>query len=111
MQKEQWTDAAVLAETGRRLRRERLNRNITRAGLAELSGVSTSTIQHVEHGANYSMETLIRLLRALGLLDRIDALLPEPGPSPIELAKLRGKERQRASGSRLRPKGDNTWQW
>ncbi len=111
MQREQWTDAAVLAEIGRRLRRERLNRNITRAELAELSGVSTSTIQHAESGVNFSMETLIRLLRALGLLDRIDALLPEPGPSPIELAKLHGQERQRASGSRLRSKDEDTWKW
>ena len=70
---EQWTDSAVLEEIGQRLRRERLNRNITRARLAEISGVSSSTIQHVEHGANFSMETLIRLLRALGLLGRIDA--------------------------------------
>ena len=110
MTKQQWTDTAVLAEMGHRLRRERLNRNITRDKLAEISGVSSRTIQHVEHGANFSMETLIRLLRALGLLDRVDALLPEPGPSPVQLAKLRGKERERASGSRERPEND-TWQW
>jgi putative transcriptional regulator len=111
MQREQWTDSAVLAEIGRRLRRERLNRNVTRAELAERSGVSTSTIQHVESGTNFSMETLIRLLRALGLLDRVDALLPEPGLSPIELAKLRGKERQRASGRHRRSNSGHTWQW
>ena len=39
-------------------------------------------------------------LRALDQLENLDALLPEPGLSPLQLAKLKGKTRQRASGSR-----------
>lgn len=111
MQRGQWTDEAILNEIGHRLRRERLNQNITRTRLASLSGLSISTIQHVERGDNFSMETLVRLLRALNLLDRIDAFLPEPSPSPIQLAKLRGKERQRASSAGVRSGEDGTWQW
>jgi transcriptional regulator with XRE-family HTH domain len=93
---EGWTDDAILAEMGARLRRERLDRNLTQSEVARRSGVSEKTIVKVENGHNSSVSTLIRILRALGMLGRIDALLPEPGLSPIAVARLRGKVRQRA---------------
>ena len=53
------------------------------------------------------MLTLIQVLRALGGLEekifvaeyqiKLNAFLPEPGPSPLQLAKMKGRERQRAS--------------
>jgi len=105
------TDEAILDELGSRLRTERLNQNLTVAELVARSGVAPRTIQNVENGENYSLSTLLGILRALGLLHRIDALLPEPVLSPIELAKLSGKPRQRATGSRGRRDPDDTWQW
>jgi len=94
---EGWTDEAVLVEVGERLRRERLDRNLTQAELEARSGVSEETIRNIENGHNSSIKTLIRLLRAMGLLGRIDSLVPEPGLSPIQVAKMRGKVRRRAT--------------
>jgi hypothetical protein len=48
------------------------------------------------------LSLLIRVLRAMGKLSQLDAFLPEPGLSPIQLAKLKGRERQRAFVSRRR---------
>ncbi|EXF58008.1 hypothetical protein J502_0927 [Acinetobacter sp. 1294596] len=45
------------------------------------------------------MAGLIAILRALEMLDEINSFLPEPPLSPIELLKLRGKIRKRASGN------------
>ena len=92
---EGWTDESVLAEIGERLRRERLDRNLTQAELEARSGVSEETIRNIENGHNSSIKTLVRLLRAMGLLGRIDSLVPEPGLSPIQVARMRGKVRQR----------------
>lgn len=97
-----WSNTAILEELGQRLQRERLNRNMTQQEVAEASGLSPATIKKMEAGSNFSMETLMQILRSLNLLDRLDALLPEPALSPIQLAKLRGKERERASGQRAR---------
>lgn len=94
---EGWTDESVLAEIGERLRRERLDRNLTQAELEARSGVSEETIRNIENGHNSSIKTLVRLLRAMGLLGRIDSLVPEPGLSPIQVARMRGKVRQRAT--------------
>lgn len=44
----------------------------------------------------------IRILRALGKMDALDAFLPEPGLSPLQLARLKGRERKRAPGGRAR---------
>ncbi len=109
---ESWTDEAILAQVGERIRTERLNRNLTAQEVADYAGVSLATLSKVERGHNHSLKTLLRILRALGLLNRVEALLPDQGPSPIQLARLRGKQRQRATGSRGRDRpadGEPPW--
>ena len=104
---ESWTDEAILSEIGERISTERLNRNLTAQEIANRAGVSLATVYKVERGQNHSLKTLLRILRALRLLNRIETLLPDQGPSPIQLAMLRGKQRQRASGSRRRDDADH----
>ena len=93
-------DKAVLAEMGRRVQIHRLNLNLTQAATAEMAGVSRRALQKLENGEACTLSTLIRILRALGKLDTLAAFLPEPGPSPLQLAKLKGRARKRASGGR-----------
>lgn len=106
-----WSDAAILREVGSRLRTERLNRNLTAEQVAERAGVSEPTLYRLERGGNSSLQTLIRILRALGLVGRIEALVPDTPVSPIQLARLQGKERQRASGSRDSSDDRSEGQW
>lgn len=91
---------AVLKEIGRRVRRERLNQNTTQATLARSAGVSRRVILDLEAGKGCGLSSFIEILRALRKLDQLDVLLPDPGVSPLQLAKLRGKARQRATGRR-----------
>lgn len=108
------TDDAVLAELGTRLSRTRLNRNLTQQQLAEQAGVGRRQVQSIERGDSVTTPILIRVIRALDLLDAIDALIPAPAPSPIELVKLHGRARRRATGSRA-TSGQNDpekpWRW
>ncbi len=94
------SDKAILKELGSRVRRQRLNRNITQTELAEKAGVGRTVVQKVEQGEECMLSGLIRIMRTLSLLDQLDTFLPEPGLSPLQLALLRGRERQRASGER-----------
>lgn len=96
----QLTDPEILAELGRRLRRYRLQRNVTQEDLARDAGVGTRTIRNIESGGDVQLLTLLRILRALGRLDALDAFLPAPGISPMELLRSGGRQRQRASASR-----------
>lgn len=104
------SDDEVLAELGRRLRRERLNNNLTRAALADQVGLSQDTVRNAETGRNVSLGSLIRILRGLNRLDQVQDLLAESGPSPVALARERGRLRQRASGSGSGNREAN-WKW
>lgn len=92
--------------------RHRLNRNLTQAALAAQAGVSKPTVQRIEQGHSTQAANLLRILRALKLLDNLEALIPEPAVSPIQQARLRGRVRQRAStpSSALRERSPE-WRW
>ena len=108
--KDKLSDEAVLQELGQRIARYRLNRNMTQETLATESGVSTPTVQRLENGQSTQASNLIRILRALKLLENLDALLPEPAISPLQQARMQGKTRQRASSPRKR-KAATHWTW
>ena len=94
------TEHEILIEIGRRLQRTRLSQNVTQQQLARRAGVSPRTVSAAESGEDIRLSTLVRLLRALGRLGGIDALIPAPQVSPLELVERRGKQRQRARGAR-----------
>lgn len=98
------TTDEILAELGERIRRYRLQQNRTVAEIAERSGLSRATVESAELGKNPTLDTLVRILRALGRVETLDAFLPAPLISPLELAELSGKQRQRAGTSRRRKK-------
>ncbi len=91
------SDDAVLAELGVRLRRQRLDQNATQAAVAHEAGVSKSTVERLEAGESVQLSSLVRVLRALGLSERLELAVPAPLPSPMRLLERDGELRQRAS--------------
>src|SRR3979490_2818354 len=79
------TDPEVLRELGRRLRATREQQQLTVRQLAALAGLTPLTVLKAEHGENFTMRSLLRVMRALGRVDLIDAMLPPPIPSPLIL--------------------------
>ncbi len=100
----------LLIKLGERLLQHRLNKNMTQAALAKEAGVSGRTINRVEHGHSIQLSNLIRVLRSLGLLENIDALVPEPAISPLQQLKLKGRSRMRAS-STVKKDEKEAWSW
>jgi transcriptional regulator with XRE-family HTH domain len=94
------TDDAVLSELGARLASVRLQRNLTQQELADEAGIARTAVQHLEAGESVRLTSFIRVLRVLGLLEALDGVVRQAGPSPIELLDLRGERRRRASGRR-----------
>jgi len=104
------TPSAVLAELGRRLARRRLDAGLTQADAAERAGIGKRTLERIEGGHDTQVGTLLRLLGALDLMDGVECLVPEIGLRPMELLKLKGKQRQRAS-SRQVAEPNEEWHW
>lgn len=105
------TPSAISENIGARLRQARLNANLTQDALAKSAGLSRNAVVGAEAGRT-TLETLISILIALNLTDQINNLLPEQPVSPLQLAKLQGKKRQRASRDsrkRAAQAGDAEW--
>jgi transcriptional regulator with XRE-family HTH domain len=104
-------DDAVLRELGQRLAAARVGRDLTQAELAAQAGVSKRTLERLESGqVATQLSGFVRVCRALGLLDRLEVLLPIATTSPLaELTRTR-KRRQRASRRKARQPA-KPWTW
>lgn len=99
----QLTDEAILAELGKRLARQRIEAGLTQARLAQEAGVGKRTLERLEAGAGCDLVNLVRILRALNLIEQLNLAVPKLPPSPIALLKAQGRTRQRVGSPRRRP--------
>lgn len=106
-----------MAALGERLSRLRVGRGMTQAQLAIEAGVAKRTVERVESGESIQLLTLVRLCRVLGLMDGLDQLVPEQGPSPMALLKDKARARppQRVRSRKSAPVSQHgepsTWTW
>jgi transcriptional regulator with XRE-family HTH domain len=77
--------------TWRRLRR------LTAAQVADRAGLSRHTVMRLENGEGASLESMLRIARALGVLDALVAALD---PYATDVGRLRSEE---ALPKRVRP--------
>ncbi len=73
-----------------RLKEYRLAARISQKEMAEKSGVSLTTISHLEQGVNQNitLNNFISLLRAVGMELRLNDLLPELPMPPMALKQI-----------------------
>ena len=95
--------SAIAEEFGERLKQARLNIDLTQVEIAKQAGVSRKAVLNAEKG-KVQLEVLVAIMGALQLTGQLDSFLPVQAISPIQLAKLQGKKRQRASGQRVSDK-------
>jgi transcriptional regulator with XRE-family HTH domain len=93
---ENFTTAAELElELGRHIQAARVRRNYTQEKLAELAGVSRSAVRGLEGGKGSTVQTLVRVIKALGMTDWLGQLQPQVTISPLHMLKSKAP-RQRA---------------
>ncbi|GBE29727.1 MAG TPA: XRE family transcriptional regulator [Bacteroidetes bacterium] len=94
----------------KRLEAIRLSRNITQEQLAQEAGVSVRTIGRLEKGEGVSLDTFIRVLKALRIQQNLEALLPDPTVRPMERIERGDMVRKRARPTSKPPKRVQ-WTW
>ena len=92
---------AVAEELGNRLKQARLNADLTQAEVGSRAGLNRRTILNAEKG-KVQLENLIAILISMDMAEQLNLFLPVQEISPIQLAKLKGQERQRASKSKIK---------
>jgi DNA-binding XRE family transcriptional regulator len=81
--------AGAQRRIGEQLATWRKLRQLTAAQVAERAGISRYTVMRLENGEGASLENLLRVTRALGVLDLVAAALD---PYATDLGRLRAQE-------------------
>jgi transcriptional regulator with XRE-family HTH domain len=89
---------------GERLRAMRLSRNLTQRELADKGGLSLRALINLEAGEGSTVESLVRILKALDATDAIELLAPQPQVSPLQMLK-QGAQVRRVGRSRASKRG------
>ncbi|MNQ35862.1 hypothetical protein D3C85_493660 [compost metagenome] len=94
------SDQVLATTVGERLQTLRLKKNISLESVAENAAISRQTLHLLLNQGKGTLINLIAVLRALGELERLSSLLEDVRPSPIQIIRMEGKKRRRASGRR-----------
>lgn len=91
----------VIRNLGLRFRDYRMRMQMTRKEISEAAAIGMTTLYKFESGnmTDISFDTLLRLLRAIGLYENWNALLPELPESPY-LYDDKDRKRQRVRKSK-----------
>jgi len=100
---------ALLEQLGTQIERYRIARRIKQEDLAKQAGISSRTLRRLESGGNGTLDTVARVLRALGIGDRLLALVPDATLTPLDPRSGQKQARQRVRDSA--PVPDRPWQW
>ncbi len=107
------SDVQIQKKIGEKLKAVRLKQNVTQDSLAESSSISRSSVQKVETGEIKSFDTLLRMLRTLGMLDELSHLCEEDQMSPSEYFDMvnsaKKGRRKRAVGTVKKGKEESEW--
>jgi transcriptional regulator with XRE-family HTH domain len=105
------SDPAILEVLGNFIKQTRLQQNKTQRQVAEAAGINRSTMVQVENGGGGTLLSFIQIVRALEQLQLFQNFeIRQPQLSPLQLAKIDQKKRQRASNKKTtsteKPKSD-----
>lgn len=103
------SDKALSEQIGAFVKHHRLEQNKTQNEVARAAGMSRSTLSLLERGETVSLNTLLQALRALDLLYVMNAFEVESKLSPMALAKIEQKKRQRARGGKEKDQNESDW--
>lgn len=99
------TPEELQTRLGERLRGLRLSRNLDQRSTAEKAGISEKALRNLESGRGSTVETLLRVLKALDYLQGLDMLAPEISVNPLELLRAAGVPQRARRVSRTRKAG------
>lgn len=99
----------IMKELGQRMQDIRIAMNLTQAEMADRSGVALRTVARIENGEGVNAESVLNILRVLGVLGNLDQLIQEQVLAPTELIDI-GKKRKRVTTAKKKQE-KGTWIW
>ncbi len=103
------SEKAILKELGERIKIQRIALCFTQDEFAKKCGLSLSTEQRIENGADSKVSNYIKILSTLDLLENIDLLVPEEETDYKAIFENK-PTRKRASSKRKQSKTHWVWE-
>lgn len=94
------TNTRIERIVGERIKKLRLEYNITQQDLAKKTGLSRVSISKIERGMGVNLSSLLEIMRGLRVLENIEHLIPEPEISPIEIIRLKNKTKKKRASTK-----------
>jgi len=99
----------VMKELGQRIQDIRIAMNLTQAQMADRSGVGLRTVARIENGEGVKVESVLNILRVLGILGNLNELIQEQVLAPTQIIDI-GKKRKRVTATKKK-REKSTWVW
>jgi transcriptional regulator with XRE-family HTH domain len=93
--KSYYTPHELIETLGENIKTLRLQKNRDRQSLCGEAGVSETALRNLEGGKGATLNTFIRIVKALHKTDWLNSIAPQTSINPLHLIK--NKPRQRAS--------------
>lgn len=78
------SNKAISDDLALRIKRYRLQAGYSQEDISKKTGLSVHSISNIENGKNINFDNLIKVLRALGLINNVRLLVPEILNSPFD---------------------------
>ena len=99
----------ILKILGLRIKNRRIKMNIKQSDMEKLCGLSVSTIIRMENGNDTKLSNLIKVLKALGLTENLNDLIPDDTLDYKRIFKMQ-KQRKRVRPKKAKPTVKE-WVW
>jgi len=99
-----------IEDLGQRIAKYRLSRNLRQNDVAATAGVSRGVLTRLESGKGGTIDSLVRVLKALDMDDRILNIVPDATMSPLDpRAAIGSRQRARKPNDENDEIGPRTW--
>jgi len=110
----QWnslSNNAILDLLGDFIKQNRLMQNKTQDEIANIAGLNRTTLIQIENGGGGTLLSWIQIIRAIDQLYVFKSFQVQPQISPIQLAKLEVRKRQRSVTKKknIKPNSKSDW--
>ncbi len=97
-----YSESALIAELGHRLREHRLRRNMLQQELATKAGISVSALKKLESDGKVTLENFMKVVFALRLEKEMMNLFDAPPLTIAQVEAMRTETRQRATRRKIK---------
>ncbi len=103
------TSQAILAQLAERVKKYRIDMNLSQAEFSQKAGISLKSVTNFENGSDVKFSNFIKILKALELADNLELLVPDVSKRPSSFLASE-KQRQRVRKSNKKEES-NTFTW